>query len=472
MSGNLERRYRRVLRLLPGWYRDKWEQDMVAAFLDGWLTGDPEADEYITWAAGPSWGEVASVAGLAARLYLGGAGTPRRFAWGQAVRRAALALTLVQAARGLNILVRTVWGRRVFGWLPAPPANLVPGTPHSFLPPVVWYLVAYAWIVVFVTLVVRYYRTAQVIAALAIIPDLVWVLQGQLTGRLPAPSIGSSWAFWVLINLAPVLAMTAFHRDAPPAPRWPWLLALPVTFLLVYVPVLAVQATGNSAWVPDFSGLCCILVALACVAHAPRAWSRQSAGSGVWSLALTLLAAVAGAYRIFSLADYLHDPHLIAVSLAELLILAAAVALVAPDAARAQTATPAPPPVSVPGMKSDGVPQRTRDMSFQRPRPSPVLASVLATAGIMLTAASCSHVTPLGPDSAATRRRHTHGGRALRWPRLCRCRHCAGWVHRSFCRSCAASLPRQRAAARPGRSRSPCRGALPPWVATVRSACQ
>jgi hypothetical protein len=36
------------------------------------------------------------------------------------------------------------------------------------------------------------------------------------------------------------------------------------------------------------------------------------------------------------------------------------------------------------------------------PRTSSVLASVLAAAGIMLTAASCSHVTPLGPDSAAT----------------------------------------------------------------------
>ena len=48
MSGDLERRYRRVLRLLPGWYREQWEQDMVAAFLDSWLTGDPEADEYIT----------------------------------------------------------------------------------------------------------------------------------------------------------------------------------------------------------------------------------------------------------------------------------------------------------------------------------------------------------------------------------------------------------------------------------------
>jgi hypothetical protein len=64
----------------------------------------------------------------------------------------------------------------------------------------------------------------------------------------------------------------------------------------------------------------------------------------VWSLTLVLLATVAAAYRIVTLTDYLNDPHLIVVSLAELLILLAAVALVAPDAARAQTATPAPPP--------------------------------------------------------------------------------------------------------------------------------
>ena len=63
----------------------------------------------------------------------------------------------------------------------------------------------------------------------------------------------------------------------------------------------------------------------------------------MWSLTLTLLAADAGAYRIFSIADYLHDPHLITVSLAELLILVAAAALVGPDAARAQTAVPTPP---------------------------------------------------------------------------------------------------------------------------------
>jgi hypothetical protein len=349
VSSGLEQRYRRALRLLPGYYRDKWEQDMVAAFLDSWLTGDPEADEYITKAAGPSWAEIASVAGLAVRLYLGGAGTPPRyFAWGQAIRRTVLAVTLVQAIRGLDMLVRTAWSRHLLGWLPAPPASIAPGTPGGMLPPGVWYLVAYAWIVSFAVLVLGHYRTAQVIAALAIVPDLVSLVQGEFLGAFRGPSLGP-WAFWVLINLAPVLAMAAFHRDAPPAPHWPWLLALPVGYLLAYGPQLALQAAGSSARLPDFSGLYCILISLACLAHAPRARSRRSASSGLWSLTLTLLGADAGAYRIFSLTDYLHDPHWIKVSLAELLILAAAVALVVPDAARAQKATPAPLQHSHPG---------------------------------------------------------------------------------------------------------------------------
>jgi len=341
VSGDLERRYRRVLRVLPGWYRELWEEDMVATFLDGWLTGDPEADEYISTAARPEWAEVASVAGLAARLYLGGAGAPRRyFAWGQAVRRAVLTVMLVHTTLALDVLVRTAWNRRLFG-LPAPPASLMTASPGGAWP-AVYYVVNVAWVVMFVALVLGHYRAARVLAALAIVPGLVALLQAQVTGIMPAPF--GSWAFWVLFNLVPVLAMTAFHRDAPRAARWPWLLALPANYLLVVVPLLAIQATGNSAWVPDFSGLCCLLVALACLAHAPRAWSRQAASSGVWSLTLTLLAAVAGAYRIITLSGYLHDPHLIKVSLAELLILAAAAALVAPDAARAQAATPAPPP--------------------------------------------------------------------------------------------------------------------------------
>jgi hypothetical protein len=341
MSSNLERRYLRVLRLLPGWYRQRWEQDMVAAFLDSWLTGDPAADEYITWAAGPSWAEVASVARLAVRLHLGGPGTPRRHAWGQAIRRAVLTVVLVHAVLAVNVLVFLVWSRRLAGWLHVLPASLVVVSPGSVWP-MVYYLASVVWIVIFGSLALGRYRLARVLAALAIVPGLVALLQAQLTGIMPAPF--GPWPFWVLLDLAPVLAMTAFHRDAAPAARWPWLLALPAGCLLVYGPLLALQATGNPAWLPDFSGRCCILVSLACLAHAPRAWSRQAAGTGPWSLTLALLAAVAVAYRIATLTGYLHDPHLITVSLAELLMVLAAVALVAPDAARAQTATPAPPP--------------------------------------------------------------------------------------------------------------------------------
>ena len=235
------------------------------------------------------------------------------------------------------------WSRGLFGWLPAPPAGIAPGTPGGILPPAVWYLAAYAWIVSFVALVLGRYRTAQVIAALAIVPDLVWLLQQAVHRRLPGAVAGAVG----LLGPGQSCPGPGHDRVPPRRPacaRWPWLLALPAAYLLVYVPMIVLQATGNSAWLPDFSGLYCVLAALACLAHAPRARSRQAAGSGVWSLALTLLAADAGAYRIASLTDYLNDPHLIQVSLVELLILVAAAALVTPDAARAQAATPATPP--------------------------------------------------------------------------------------------------------------------------------
>ena len=116
MSGELEQRYRRALRLLPGYYRQKWEEDMVAAFLDSSLTGDPEEDEFITEFGRPSWPEVASVAALAVRLYLGGAGAPRRyFAWGQAVRRAVLTVMLAHAVSALGTVVYLTWTHRLLG---------------------------------------------------------------------------------------------------------------------------------------------------------------------------------------------------------------------------------------------------------------------------------------------------------------------------------------------------------------------
>ena len=141
---------------------------------------DPDATGYGTYTLTPAKGRAKS-----RRLFimtsskLGGAlglsfFAPRRHAWGQAIRRAVLALVLVHAVLGLNVLVRVTWSRRLFG-LPAPPANLVIGSPGGIAPPSVWYVADYAWIVIFVALVLGYYRTARVIALLAILPDLVWL---------------------------------------------------------------------------------------------------------------------------------------------------------------------------------------------------------------------------------------------------------------------------------------------------------
>jgi hypothetical protein len=349
---DLEDRYRQILRLLPGYYRDRWEEEMVAAFLDSRITGDEEEDQYTFEFGRPAWPEVASVAGLAARLYLGGAGAPRRyFAWGQAVRRAVLAIVLVHATQGLSDLTVLAWRRHRADGLPALPASLAAPTLDGAWP-LVMNGVDYAWIVIFMVLVLGHHRTARAIAVLAVAADLIFLLQAQFAGLLPRPL--GTWTSFILFDLALVVAMAAFHRDAPPTAPRPWLLALPGYYLLVPLPVIALQAAGQQAWLPDSPGLGCLVVSVVCLAHAPRVLSRSrraagGAGSGAWSLALTLLAAAAGTWRVITLSSYVHDPHLVKVSLAELLILLAAVALVIPDAARAQASVPAPPARPYPG---------------------------------------------------------------------------------------------------------------------------
>ena len=333
MNGGLEQRYRRALRLLPSYYRQRWEEDMVSAFLESSQTGDPEEDEFITEYGKPSWPEIASVAGLAARLYLGGAGAPRRyFAWGQATRWAVLVVLLEHAVRALAGFVFLAWAHRQLGWLPAPPARVLATQSDTGLWPTVWYAVGYAWIVAYLALVLGYRRTAQAIAVLAIAPDLIYLVQSQFgIGQVPrlVPWAIGPWAMWVLIDLVPVLAMAAFHRDAPPVTRRPWLLALPITFLLVAVPLLAVEFTGHDSWVPGAPGLFCILVAAACLAHAPQARSRATAG--VWSLTLILLAADTALLRLFTLGIYPNDPRMIWIGLLELAVMLAAAAAIAPD---------------------------------------------------------------------------------------------------------------------------------------------
>ena len=305
---------------------------MVAAFLDGWLTGDPDEDSVTMEFDRPTRDEVLSVVGLAARVYLGGVGTPGRyFAWGQAVRNAVLGVMLAHAVWGLGQLVLFARSRHLIGWLPPPPGGFWPA---------LGYATGYAWIVVFAALLLADHRTARVLALLVVGADAASVLHQQLAGTLASPFV--TWTHLVLIDVCPVLAMAAFHRDAPPVARRPWLLALPAWYLLVSVPVLAAELSGHAAWVPDVAGRCCLLVAAVCLFHAARVWSGR-AGTGVWSLTLLLVAGLTAAYRITSLPLYLQDAHLMRVSLVELLILAAAAALVTPDAVRSQSALPAGP---------------------------------------------------------------------------------------------------------------------------------
>jgi hypothetical protein len=363
LAGDLELRYRRALRLLPGYYREQWEEDMVSAFLESSLTGDPAEDEFILEFGKPSWPELASVAALAVRLYLGGTGAPHRYlAWGQAVRRAVLAVFLLRTVLVLGGFLFVAWTHHLLGWLPAPPgpvATLVPSVRGALPAPMSlnpassggaiqatpWYALGYAYIVVYVALLLGRYRTAKLFAVLAAGPDLVYLLQLWLADH-QSPQLGPIVG-WILFSLVPALGLVAFHRDAPPVARRPWLLALPAGFILVAVPSLALQVYGHSRWVPGYPGLGCILVAATCLVQAARTRGRRTADSGAWSLALVLLAVLFGVMRIAFLAGQLHDFFLRTGGLVQLVVLALAVALVARDGARAQGAVP-PPHVSYP----------------------------------------------------------------------------------------------------------------------------
>jgi hypothetical protein len=82
---NLERRYRRLLRVLPKWYRQDREEEMVGLFL---ADRSDDLDLEHGW---PGWGEAAAMLGLAVRTHLAAgaalANVPAKAVWrGEVVR--------------------------------------------------------------------------------------------------------------------------------------------------------------------------------------------------------------------------------------------------------------------------------------------------------------------------------------------------------------------------------------------------
>lgn len=287
----LERHYRRVLRLLPAGYRRQWGDDMVGALLDAEQSAaaasaagegpERQAEERdIALLQRPPLREVVGVAALAVRLHLASPGTAGASAAarlrGDAVRRVALVGLLAAAGPALLSAVTSLYS-------PVPPELEATGyTRGDALTSALLALVAVA---AYTFLVTGRYRTASVTAVVAVVPALRHPLETLASAWRVSPGTLLGAVCWLLVVLAPLVALVAWRSDAP-RPSRRWLLALPVVAVLGWAPWLVWRATGALV-APDAAGSLC-LGAAACTVVALR---RSDAS---WMRTAVLLAAVGG----------------------------------------------------------------------------------------------------------------------------------------------------------------------------------
>jgi hypothetical protein len=340
VSTPLEQRYRRVLKLLPSYYRAAWEEDMVSAFLDSATTGDPEMDELSADLGHPSLAEAASVAALAVRLRLGGpTAPPQYYAWGQAVRRAILIVTMMQTAIAAPGLVILLWQTGRIGWLPAPaPILSTAGHPDVWRLPLV--LLGYAWFPAFLELLRGHRRAAQLWAVVASLP--IAVIAVRSLGGPPHLAPVLTWANLLLLNVLPIAAMAAFHHDAPPISRADWLTALLASFGLIAVPLEVVQYATLTPELADAPGRVFVIVAFLGVLQLVRKLVGRDPVTSSWSLTLALLAADVLLLRVVTLGVYPHDPGMATVGAWEAACMALLGVALAADGTRALR-LPGPP---------------------------------------------------------------------------------------------------------------------------------
>jgi hypothetical protein len=305
----LERRYRRVLRLLPAAYRAAWEEEMVATFLESRDSDDAETAGYTADFGRPSWPEVASITVLAVRLHLetlglrprGGAAPPRAALWGDAVRLFLLAGMLAHAVVATAALGSALWLAADLRWLPAPPAGWPFGTPTS-----AWQAVmttgGFLWLPAYVGVLLGYLGVARLLAAAAVLPEAAGAAQAtaNLIGGA-APFLLTTWCS-LLLQVVLVLGLAALDPVAA-LRRRPWLLALVAGIASIAgLPLLARPGVGQ--WLLlDWPDVCCLaLVGVALVDLAAPAVGRARAPSR--TLALGLLAVAVLGLRLSSLVDW------------------------------------------------------------------------------------------------------------------------------------------------------------------------
>ncbi len=296
MSGALEQRYRRLLRLLPMGYRYHWEEEMVGAFMEG-EHASPVGD-----ASGRLLAERLSVAALAARLRLDGShATPRGVIWYQAwhgfalmiLLYQALAATLLVAIRVPAIAVAWPLGLADFGFLvPYPASSLL-------------------WVAAFACFVMGRLVASRVLVALAAVSTVVITVTmssvvasgGGYVPPFNAADI-SRWG-WLAVSVIVVFLCPRIATASRPLWFGAYLLGS-----LVLVPV-ALNAFASFGLVQRYADLTDAVSAITMVAMAvallPAILGRRPAVR--WLLALAVFGGGVAAVRLMTGAAAVRPAH-------------------------------------------------------------------------------------------------------------------------------------------------------------------
>ncbi|MFE0524650.1 hypothetical protein [Streptomyces sp. NPDC058954] len=300
MTTLLETRYRTVLRLLPAYYREDREEEMVEVFL--WDIDRDTQDQ-----SRPTLGEIAGVAALAVRSRLAATGAPRPYALlGSALRHFALFAVLLQAAAAVvDRIINLTWSSTHGGreWDMFLSGFTGRGALLGAVAVAQWVL-PLLWTVGFFALVHDRRRLARAAVLLAALPTLWPLVEPLVTEWAPSEpwfAVTSALLAWL-----PALALcAAFHRDAPPA-------ALPAgTPGMLYTACCVVMggslvllpALADAAWAP---ATCFVLGALGWLLL--RARRADSTSTGCGAVALAALGLLLLAVRVAALSPWLGAP--------------------------------------------------------------------------------------------------------------------------------------------------------------------
>ncbi|MCD2198179.1 hypothetical protein LQ327_32895 [Actinomycetospora endophytica] len=288
----LEQRYRRLLRVLPAWYRAEREREMVDVFLECRADRDSaDLDAEYGW---PGWSETAAVAGLAVRTRVGGHAAPSGpRAVGDTIRAAAGIAVLLNAAGAATTVL---W--QVVATLVGPPEAAV--VTDSLLHPLGaggWWatlslVLRLCWLPAWTALTSQRRRSTLLLAAAACTPSVVGavsiVVEGD--GSFALISLASS-----LIELSTVALLLLGYPRATPLPTVarPWSLLAGAVVVLAAVTPLALVVRQDFA--PEAAFLLLAAVTLAVTRR------RGPLAAGITVLAV--VAVVSGLLDLAALED-------------------------------------------------------------------------------------------------------------------------------------------------------------------------